>query len=170
MTEQTIGQVLEQDHHVIDEHFAAFARSLDAAARDTGAPDITALETGVRALKHHIYVEEEFHFPPLRAGGLMGPLMVMLREHGELWGLLDRLQAEVADGAPITEIFQIWGQVSALLDAHNMKEEQIIYPGGDQILDAAASADVREALNSGQTPDGWVCQMAAAAPTPKVES
>ena len=169
MTEQTVGQVLEQDHHVIDEYFAVFARSLEAAANETGALDALALETGVRALRHHIYVEEEFHFPPLRAGGLMGPLMVMLREHGELWGLLDRLQLEVADDAPTTDVFQTWGHVSTLLDAHNMKEEQIIYPGGDQILDAATSADVVEALHDGQLPDGWVCQMATSPTTSKVE-
>ncbi len=178
MTEQTIGQVLERDHHVIDEHFAAFARSLDAAANGTAADktglDVAALTTGVRALKHHIYVEEKFHFPALQTGGLMGPIMVMLREHGELWDLLDRLEVRTSSEAPLAEVSDLWLQVAKLLDAHNMKEEQIIYPGGDQILDIQAAADVRDALDSGETPQGWVCQMATptATPTmtPKVES
>ena len=58
MTEQTVGQVLEQDHHVIDEYFAVFARSLEAAANETGALDVLALETGVRAL---IAKQQEIH-------------------------------------------------------------------------------------------------------------
>ena len=169
MTEQTIGQALEDDHHVIDEHLATFARSLDASTNAAG-PDVAALEAGVTALRHHIYVEEEFHFPPLRAGGLMGPILVMLREHGELWGLLDRLQAQVADDSSIDAVSQTWLQVAALLEAHNMKEEQIVYPSGDRILDTETAADVHDALTSGETPEGWVCQMADAGADPKAES
>lgn len=160
MTEQTSGQALEHDHHVIDEQFAAFARSLDGVSPDRAALDQASLGAGIRAIKHHIYVEEEFHFPPLRAGSLMGPLMVMLREHGELWDLLDRLEALVAMEAPVVEISHIWQQAAALLKAHNEKEEQIVYPSGDQILDPETSATVRAELASGQTPDGWTAQMA----------
>ncbi len=160
MTEQTIGQALEHDHHVIDEHLAAFARSLDAASSGTSNLDTASLAIAIPALRHHIYVEEEFHFPPLRAGGLMGPLMVMLREHGELWDLLDRLETQVAENAPVAETSRTWQQASALLEAHNLKEEQIVYPSGDQILDAETAAKVRHALDFGQTPEGWVCQMA----------
>ena len=157
---QTIGQALEHDHHVIDEHFGAFARSLDAASSGTTPLDSAALATGVRALRHHIYVEETLHFPPLRAGGLMGPIMVMLREHGELWDLLDLLVAQVDGGTSVAEATQTWLQVATLLEAHNMKEEQIVYPSGDEILDAETADDVRSALASGATPEGWVCQMA----------
>lgn len=155
MTGQTIGQVLESDHHAIDAQFAAFARSLEGDTVDTAS-----LEAGVRALRHHIWVEEELHFPPLRAGGLMGPIMVMLREHGELWDLLDRLEAQVAAAAPNAEIATTWGEAAALLEAHNMKEEQILYPSGDQIIDTDTAADVQDALVNKTTPDGWVCQMA----------
>lgn len=155
MTGQTIGQVLESDHHAIDAQFAAFARSLEGDTVDTAS-----LEAGVRALRHHIWVEEELHFPPLRAGGLMGPIMVMLREHGELWDLLDRLEAQVAAAAPNAEIATTWGEAAALLEAHNMKEEQILYPSGDQIIDTDTAADVQDALVNETTPDGWVCQMA----------
>ena len=160
MTHETIGQALAQDHQVIDEHFVAFARSLDTASSGEVPLDTGALATGVAALHHHIYVEEEFHFPPLRAAGLMGPLLVMVREHGELWDLLDRLEGQVAESAPVSEISQTWFHMAATLEAHNLKEEQIVYPSGDQFLDTETSSGIRRALASGDTPDGWVCQMA----------
>ncbi|MCD6639948.1 MAG: hemerythrin domain-containing protein [Nocardioides sp.] len=156
MSGQTIGQVLEDDHHRIDRHFAAFAASL---AGD-GAVAEDELAAGITALKHHIWVEEELHFPPLRAAGLMGPIMVMLKEHGELWDLLDRLEAQVAEAAAVAEISATWQVAAALLEAHNAKEEQILYPSGDQVLDTDTAADIQDCLVNETTPEGWVAQMA----------
>ena len=154
MSEQTVGQVLEDDHHVIDAHFATFAASLEAEE-----PDAAALKAGAAGLRHHIWVEETMHFPPLRAGGLMGPILVMLREHGQLWDLLRVLEQQGAAGAP-AEARQTWAEFAAILEAHNAKEEQIVYPTGDELLSQEASDDVRYALESETMPDGWVCQMA----------
>lgn len=147
-----IGQVLQRDHEAIDEHFESFGRSLAA-----GPVDVAALEAGVRALRHHIWVEETLHFPPLREGALMGPLLVMVREHGEIWDLMDRLEREVAAGA---DPEPTWEALMTTLGAHNTKEELIVYPSGDQILTQEAADDVRHALLSEETPKGWVCQLA----------
>lgn len=147
----SIGTTLEHDHHRIDAHFAAFAASLQ-----TGAPALDELAAGAEGLRHHIWVEEEVHFPPLRAAGLMGPLMVMEREHGQLWDALDAIQAGLATGEDVAER---WASFIALLEAHNAKEEQIVYPAGDQVLDEGAVDDVRDALATAM-PAGWVCAMA----------
>ena len=111
----------------------------------------------MRALRHHIWVEETLHFPPLRAGGLVAPLMVMVREHGEIWDLMDRLESEVGAGV---DPQPTWQALMAVLEAHNAKEELIVYPNGDQILTERMADDVRHALLSEETPEGWVCQLA----------
>ncbi len=158
MSDPTIGQVLEQDHHTIDAQLAAFA---DALAQ--GRVDADSLAAGSNALRHHIWVEEELHFPPLRAAGLMGPVLVMLREHGQIWDLLDRADSQVAGGAPVVELQQTWHALADVLTAHNSKEEQILYPSGDEILDEQTAQSVRTALQAGVTPPGWVCEMAGRA-------
>lgn len=151
MSEQTIGAVLEADHHLIDTHFAAFAASLT-----TGEPSARDLAAAAEGLRHHIWVEEEFHFPPLRAAGQIGPIMVMLLEHGKLWDLLDAMEAGVAAGEPVAEY---WAELEPLLEAHNMKEERILYSSGDELLDASTADAVRRAMSE-PMPQGWVCSMA----------
>lgn len=53
-----------------------------------------------------------------------------------------------------------WQALMAVLEAHNAKEELIVYPNGDQILTERMADDVRHALLSEETPEGWVCQLA----------
>lgn len=153
--QSTIGETLERDHRAIDAHFAAFATAL---ADDRVEP--SELQQATEGLKHHIWVEEEYHFPPLRAAGLVGPIMVMHREHGELWDLLDLLDTEVAAGNNPAALRETWSRIEALLDAHNLKEEQILYPAGDAQLDAAAAEQVATAFTTGQRPSDWTCAMA----------
>lgn len=154
----TIGAVLERDHHRIDEHFATFATALRS-----GSIDPAALAAGSGALRHHIYVEETYHFPVLRQAGLLGPIMVMLREHGEIWDLLDALDAGVRDGAPIADLTTTWLSLEAIVAAHNMKEERIVYPSGDDMLSAEDAAEVLTGLTAEQTPEGWACEHAGRA-------
>lgn len=152
----TIGMVLEQDHRQIDAHFETFAEGL-ANGRIERAELLAASD----ALRHHIWVEEELHFPPLRAAGLMGPVLVMLREHGEIWDLLDRIESLLdAESAALTATF---GHLKAILDEHNFKEERIVYPAGDEQLDPETMASIRSAFDTGTRPAGWVCQMAGRA-------
>jgi iron-sulfur cluster repair protein YtfE (RIC family) len=150
-----VGAVLEQDHQRIDGHLDAFARSLD-----DGAADDAAFMAGSAALRHHIYVEEAHHFPALRAAGLLGPILVMLREHGEIWDLLDQLERGLGAGAPASDLAGTWQRLERVLAEHNAKEERILYPAGDQALTEAVAAEVLAALASGSTPPGWICEMA----------
>lgn len=149
------GTALEEDHRDIDARFEAFAASLS-----TDRVDVAALGDGTRALRHHIFVEEEIHFPVLRGAGVLGPILVMLREHGEIWDLLDRLEQQVRDEAPSAQLAETWQRLFQVLEAHNAKEEQILYPTGDQILSPEQADEICTALAAGRTPAGWVCEMA----------
>lgn len=162
-----VGGVLEEDHHRIDAQFAAFAHSLDGR----GAPDVTSLAAAARGLRRHIMVEEELHFPPLRAGGLIGPIFVMLREHGEIWDGLDRLDALVAAGAAPADLQEVWRALEQALAAHNLKEERILYPSGDSILTPEESEAILAAIASERdVPAGWVCEFAGRTSSAPVNS
>lgn len=150
----TLRAVLEREHHEID-------AGIDHVLEDPTATD--RLASTFTALRRHIYLEEEYLFPPLRAGGLMAPVLVMLREHGELWAALDEVDDLVAHGATGQELTPRLESLLDLLDRHNAKEEPIVYVAADQTLDADAVAEINELVRTSTLPEGWVCQQA---PTP----
>lgn len=151
----TVGEQLEHDHQRIDEGLARFAQSLGGSAVDRAAFDEAAA-----SLRHHIYVEEELHFPVMRAAGLLAPVLVMLREHGEIWDLLDAVAAAL-DGNDAGTARAKWTQLETVLEQHNMKEERILYPAGDKQLSPADSDLILTTLAAEETPAGWRCQMAS---------
>ncbi len=152
-----LASALEQEHRDIDAGIEAYT-----AAREQGGDDVAALTRAMEALRRHIYLEEEFIFPTLKKGGLMAPLFVMVREHGELWTTMDRIEAALADGASGDDIAKECTGLLAQLDSHNSKEEPVIYPAVDGALDDDATEKLWAFLDSGRTPDGWVCERAGA--------
>lgn len=148
-----VSVTLEQDHREIDARFATFG-----AALGSGTVDEAAFRAGSEGLRQHIWVEEQFHFPPLRSAGIFGPILVMLREHGEIWDLLDGISAALAAGSAAPALVGPFGRLEALLENHNVKEEQILYPAGDAQLDEDVAAQIRQALTDGQRPTDWSCE------------
>ncbi|MER7546345.1 hemerythrin domain-containing protein [Actinomadura sp.] len=157
MGSETLSAALEREHREIDEGIETFTAGLAE-----GAPDTAPLKRALEALRRHIYLEEEFLFPPLRDAGLMAPVFVMLREHGELWRAMDGLEAELAEGAAADAAGRRCEELLAMLDRHNSKEEPILYPQADAVLSPEAAEHLHGFLAAGRTPDGWVCQGARA--------
>lgn len=146
-----LGAALEREHRAIDEGLELLtAGGADVTGRRAAVNDAIAL------LRRHIYLEEEYLFPPLRAAGLVGPVMVMVHEHGRMWPLLDRLEQLVsaADDTAAT----LTNDLLAQLAAHNTKEEHILYPQADTLLDEAERDDLVDFQATGDMPAGWVCQ------------
>jgi regulator of cell morphogenesis and NO signaling len=150
---ETVAEALEREHHEIDDGIAAFT-----AGSAGGTPDPQPLLRAVAALRRHIYLEEEFLFPPLREAGLSMPVFVMVREHAQMWKTMDTLDAVVREDAAAAPVADLLRELQEELDAHNPKEEQILYPQTDQVLSEAATAELRELLDQGRTPEGWVCE------------
>ena len=150
MPEELLSAALEREHREIDRGIEAYVAGLDA-----GRPDPTPLRGSMTALRRHIYLEEEFLFPPLRQSGLMAPIFVMLREHGELWQTMDRIDAGLETNDSVDELCQ---ELLGQLDAHNSKEEPVIYPQADAGLSPHATEQLLDFLEGAHTPDGWVCQ------------
>ena len=89
--EVSLAAAFTAEHHDID-------AGIEQYLADTAAPDprqrAVPLQNAMAALRRHIYLEEEIVFPNLPKGALMMPLMVMRREHGEIW---QRMDADLTD-------------------------------------------------------------------------
>ena len=153
MDNDTLAAALEREHREIDQGIETFTTGLAAGDSQT-----ESLRRAMDALRRHIYLEEEFLFPPLRQAGLVPPIFVMVREHGQLWKTLETLDTALGEKSPDASVPQVCAELAAQLQAHNSKEEPIIYPQADAVLTPAASAQLKAFLDAGQTPDGWVCQ------------
>lgn len=153
MAIESLAEALEREHHEIDGGIEAFAAEPPRDEYQTGR-----LAAAVTALRRHIYLEEEFLFPPLRAAGLVGPVLVMVREHARMWASLDALEDELASGGAGGTVPELCRDLMTKLAAHNPKEEQILYPQADSVLTGPASTELRTFLDSGRMPEGWVCQ------------
>jgi iron-sulfur cluster repair protein YtfE (RIC family) len=150
----SLTEALEHEHHEIDAGIETFLEGISL-----GEVRTTELTRAVDALRRHIYLEEEFLFPPLRAAGMLPPVLVMLREHGEIWRTLDQLAA-LDLGSDDTAAREQCTTLLAQLAAHNAKEEPIIYPQGDAVLSDEAKDDLAGFLGTGAMPVGWVCAQA----------
>lgn len=145
----SLAAALEREHREIDDGLAAFA------ADDRLEQRLGALERAITALRRHIYLEEEFLFPPLRDAGLAVPVFVMLREHAQLWATLDELERELREGGTGLRLCH---QLVVALQHHNLKEERVLYPQADIVLTQPAAGHLHAFIETGQLPAGWVCQ------------
>lgn len=151
----TLRTALEREHHEIDGGIEAYTAALVAPH-----PDPEPLERAMHALRRHIYLEERFLFPPLREAGMIMPVLVMLKEHGEIWNRMDDLDRLLDEGADSTTLLDACREMLALLERHNSKEEPVLYTRADDVLDEEAGAELRQFLASGRMPEGWVCEKA----------
>lgn len=157
MNGETLALALEREHREIDEGIDAFTTS-----PERGPVETEGLTRAIEALRRHIYLEEEILFPPLREAGLVMPVFVMLREHGEMWQLLDALEAEVAKDSRSDAVTSLIDGLVPRLEAHNEKEEAILYPPSDTVLEGPAAEQLKAFLATGRMPEGWVCERARA--------
>ena len=155
MADDTLAAALLREHREIDEGIEAFT-----SQHPDGKAQTEPLTRAIAALRRHIYLEEEFLFPPLRMGGMMAPVFVMLREHGEMWKTLDALDAELGKDGASTAVLDLCGELIPQINAHNAKEEPIIYAQADAALEEGTAAELKAFIDSGRMPQGWVCQQA----------
>lgn len=155
MAVESLAAGLEREHREIDAGIAAFVAALDA-----GRTEPEPLNRAAQALRRHIYLEERFLLPPLAAAGLVAPVLVMLREHGQIWRSLDAVQAQLDSGTDRTALRQRVRELTVQLQHHNLKEERILYPESDRALTGPAQEELRAFLDAGDLPEGWVCERA----------
>ncbi len=128
----TISHYLSDDHRQCDE---LFAQAEDAvSAKDWPAAE-AAFQRFHEGMKHHFAMEEEVMFPAFedRTGMTIGPTFVMRSEHQQMRQLFQAM----ADALRARDAEDYLGQSETLLmmmQQHNLKEEQVLYPMADDAL------------------------------------
>jgi iron-sulfur cluster repair protein YtfE (RIC family) len=134
----TIVEFLSNEHRCCDESFAATEE-----AAQTG--DLLRCRTDFRqfqaVMEHHFEKEESILFPAFEqaSGNTMGPTRVMRLEHRQMRETLAEMDGALASG----DLEDFLGQAETLLilmQQHNIKEEQILYPMCDRFLGGAVES------------------------------
>lgn len=149
----TISGALESEHREIDTAIEQFIDELD-----DGLVKPELLTSALEELRRHIYIEEVLLFPAIPDGLPVLAIGVMLREHGELWRITDTLRDLLADGKDFRRLADTCAELLERLQQHNSKEEPVIYPQADKNLAPQTTAELVRFIESGRTPDGWVCR------------
>lgn len=129
---QTITEYLSAEHQHCD---GLFADAETAAANN----DLAAAKAGFAAfheeMEQHLGKEENILFPAFEqaTGSSRGPTSVMRMEHEQMRELFAEMKAALDAGdtgtyAGLSETLLI------LMQQHNMKEEQMLYPMADRAL------------------------------------
>lgn len=128
----TILDFMGGDHHACDDLFAAAEA---AAAQKNWDSAHSLFERFQAALAHHLAMEEEVLFPAFeaRTGMSMGPTQVMRMEHEQMRGLIEDMAHAVAE-ANHNAYLGLSETLNMLMQQHNLKEENMLYPMSDQVL------------------------------------
>lgn len=90
----------------------------------------------------------------------MAPIFVILREHGEIWDTMVKIDTQLANDPHGGSTGELCRELLARLERHNTKEEADVYPQADWVPSTDAGAGLRSFLDAGRMPDGWVCEQA----------
>ncbi|HOB63087.1 MAG TPA: hemerythrin domain-containing protein [Candidatus Competibacteraceae bacterium] len=126
------------EHRGCDEFFSA---AEEAAQTGDLASCRERFQRFRTAMEQHFRKEEEALFPRFEqaSGNPMGPTQVMRLEHQQMQGVLAEMESALTGG----DLDEFLGQMETLLilmQQHNIKEEQILYPMCDRVLGVAAAA------------------------------
>ena len=131
---ENIRDVMAADHRQCDDRFVAVERSVARAAWADADVEFDRLRD---AMLHHFDAEESVLFPVFEAhtGMSMGPTRVMRGEHDQMRELLDAAKAAL-DARDADDYSGTAETLLIMMQQHNMKEENILYPMCDQQLAA----------------------------------
>lgn len=132
----TVRTFMTEDHRHCDDLLAQAEQAIARKELDVARAAFAHFRN---ALLAHFDSEEKTLFPTFEAktGIRMGPTQVMRMEHMQMRALLDDADQSLADGA----IDDYLGNAETLLimmQQHNMKEENVLYPMCDEHLSAEA--------------------------------
>jgi len=132
-----IQEYMTRDHRECDAIFASLEEAVSKASWEDA--DLKMKEF-LDSLNRHLEREERILFPAQEAaaGTNQGPTQVMRYEHEQMRGLLE--QAQAALQARDSQLFAGHAEtLHILMQQHNMKEEQVLYPMTDRLLGGQAA-------------------------------
>ena len=128
----TITSPLKYHHHHCDELFAEAEAAVAAGHWQAAAEQLAAFAD---ELEEHFGTEEELLFPAFEntTGMRIGPTQMMRLEHAQMRELIEQMQAALS--ARQAESFAGAAEtLLILMQQHNIKEENILYPMCDRSL------------------------------------
>jgi iron-sulfur cluster repair protein YtfE (RIC family) len=137
----TILDFLGSDHRACDDIFA----SAEAAVAQKNWDSARSLfDRFQAAMAHHLAMEETVLCPAFeaRTHNSTGPTQVMRMEHEQMRGLLQDMASAVAD-ANHSRFLGLSETLNMLMQQHNMKEENMLYPMSDQVLGGERAGLIR---------------------------
>ena len=140
-----ISDFMSGDHKRCDELYSEAEAGAAGGDWEMAREQLAAF---VETMEHHFAMEEQVLFPDFEAasGHSGGPTQVMRYEHEQMRALFSAMH----DATIAQDTEQFLGEAETLLilmQQHNRKEEQILYPMSDRLL-AAAQPPVVERLQS----------------------
>jgi len=127
----TIKEYLTSDHRRCDDIFAAMEEKASNSLIDTKE----IAKEFIADMEHHFQMEERVMFLEFetKTGMTQGPTAMMRQEHTQMRGLMSQL-IEAIEKDNKDKFFGLTETLMILLQQHNMKEEQMLYPMAEQHL------------------------------------
>ena len=127
-----ITDFMTRDHRLCDDCLVAVEQAIVSDAWELARTEFIRFRD---AMLYHFLAEESVLFPRFeqRTGMYLGPTQVMRGEHGQMRQLLAAAEAALAD----RDADEYAGHAETLLimmQQHNVKEENVLYPMCDQQL------------------------------------
>lgn len=130
---RSVTEFLQADHRRLDAILPIVERLADAGAFTEAQARFGEFACG---LGWHIDVEEEVLFPFFEAktGMTRGPTTVMRVEHKDIHERIQRVVAAL-EAHQLASLRDALGELTSLLNTHNLKEERMLYPMTDRSID-----------------------------------
>jgi iron-sulfur cluster repair protein YtfE (RIC family) len=134
----TILEFLGSDHHACDDLFASAEAAVAQKNWDSARSLFGEFQT---AMARHLAMEEDVLFPAFesRTGMAAGPTEVMRMEHAQMRDLLEEMAKAVAAGNQ-NGYLGLSETLNMLMQQHNLKEENMLYPMSDRVLGGESDA------------------------------
>ena len=139
----TVSEFMTKDHRICDEKFANME---NAVADENWEEAKTKFDIFADDLLHHFNMEEKVMFPTFEeraAAGGCGPTEMMRMEHTQMRTILDDMKSKLEAQAK-DDFFGSSETLMMLMQQHNMKEEQMLYPMTDNTLGGDVALLVEE--------------------------
>lgn len=131
----SIRDFLATDHRSCDELFA----EMESKANNSLVDAKEACEAFIYETEKHFQMEERVMFVEFEAktGMTQGPTAMMRQEHQQMRILMEALR-EAQQNNDVDKFFGTSETLMILMQQHNMKEEQMLYPMAQQHLSTEA--------------------------------
>lgn len=128
---ENLADFMTADHKACDDLFV----QAEKAAHASLWPEAdSAFNTFRTSMAHHFRMEETQLFPALlAAGGPGGPVQMMLMEHKQMNSLLDNM-SKALNNKDAKGYSGLSETLLIVMQQHNLKEEQILYPVAERFL------------------------------------